>query len=280
VLSLAAGSSIDLRFAEVAPARPQTASWARTLGARRAVVLIHGLKVHTLREGAPYQAKFDGWQAAGSRLVKGLAPLGDVYAAAYSQNATVEQIAADPRWLDCIASLRAMGYTEIVLVGHSAGGIIARELVEDHAECGCTKVVQVCAPNAGSSWANLYPAVVEGEMLFTRSLTKAERERVLESRADRRIPSDVEFVCIVGNVEIYGDGLVACSCQWPPDLQSQGVPAQLVASFHPLAVRSATGVAEIIQAVRDRAPRWTAAEVAQARKRLLQKTEQSSASGR
>src|SRR5262249_36097126 len=121
-----------------------------------------------------------------------------------------------------------------------------------------------------------YPAVVEGQMLFTRSLTKTERQRVLESRADRRIPADLEFVCIVGNVELYGDGLVACSCQWPPDLQNQGVPAQLVASFHPLAVRTANGVAEIIRAVRDGSPRWTAAQVAQARKRLFQKTEPSS----
>jgi len=279
-VALGVGASIDLRFAEVAPARPESATWVRTLGARRAVVLIHGLKVHTFRESAPYEAKFDTWQRPGSRLVNGLAPLGDVYAAAYSQNATLEEIAADPRWLRCIANLRATGYSEIILVGHSAGGIIARELVEDHPDCGCTKVVQVCAPNAGSSWAKLYPAVVEGEMLFTRSLTKGERQRVLESRADRHIPPDVEFVCIVGTVEIYGDGLVACSCQWPPDLQSQGVPAQLVASFHPLAVRSACGVVEIIQAVRDRSPRWTAAEVAQARKRLFQKSEQSSPSPR
>jgi pimeloyl-ACP methyl ester carboxylesterase len=276
-MTLGAGPSIDLRFAEVAPARPDSASWVRTLGARRAVVLIHGLKVHTFREMAPYEAKFDSWQGSRSRLVSGLAPLGDIYAAAYSQNATVEQIAADPRWLVCFASLRAMGYSEIILVGHSAGGIIVRELVEDHPRCGCTKVVQVCAPNAGSSWANLYPAVVEAEMLFTRSLTKAERQHALESRADRHIPPDVEFVCIVGNIEVYGDGMVACSCQWPPDLQSQGVPVRLVAALHPLAVRTAPGVVEIIQAVREPAPRWTAAQVAQVRKRLLQKTEPSSA---
>jgi pimeloyl-ACP methyl ester carboxylesterase len=275
VLAVGAGTSIDLRFAEVAPARAVTAPWVRTLGARRAVLLIHGLKVHVFQDRAPYQAKFDSWQGSGSRLVKGLAPLADIFAAAYSQNAAVEDIAADPRWLGCIASIRAMGYSEIVLVGHSAGGIIARELVEDHPDCGCTKVVQVCSPNAGSSWANLYPAVVEGEVLFTHSLTKAERQRVTDGRSDRRIPSDLEFVCIVGNAEFYGDGLVSCGCQWPPDLQSQGMPARVVATAHPLAVRSAAGVTEIIQAVREQAPRWTAAQVAQARKRLLQKTEQS-----
>ena len=279
-MTFGASASLDLRFAEVAPPRPETSSWVRTLGARRAVVLIHGLKVHVFRDRAPYQAKFDGWQEAGSRLVKGLAPLGDVYAAAYSQNTPIEDIAADPRWLSCVANLRDLGYSEIVLVGHSAGGIIARELVEDHPTCGCTKIVQVCAPNAGSWWANLYPAVVQGEMLFTRSLTKAERQHVLEDRADRHIPSEVEFVCIVGNLEVYGDGMVACSCQWPPDLQSQGVPARLVATAHPLAVRSAAGIAEIIQAVRERSPRWTAAQVAQARKRMLQKTEQSGAPAR
>jgi pimeloyl-ACP methyl ester carboxylesterase len=263
-LTLAAGSTIDFRIAEVSPERAESASWVRTPGARRAIILIHGLKVHAFFEHAPYEARFDSWQKPGSRLVKGLALLGDVYAAAYSQNVAVEKIAADARWLLCIASIHALGYQEIILVGHSAGGIIARELVEDHPQCGCTKVVQVCAPNGGSAWAEFYPGVVKGQTLFVRSLTSGEREQAREHRANRQIPTDVEFVCLVGS----GEFLVTHACQWPLDLQAQGIPARLVDTAHPLAVRSATGVGEIVHAVRDRVSRWNKSEVAEARKLL------------
>jgi hypothetical protein len=140
--------------------------------------------------------------------------------------------------------------------------------VEDYPGAGVTKVVQVCAPNAGSGWAKLQ-AVPRNEKPFLQSLTKDERRRELRDRLDVSIPDDVEFVCVVGNGAVAGDGVVASRSQWSPDLQAQGIPAVTVAKDHLSMVRSAAGVAMIAELVRTPQPRWSPAQVAEARKAIL-----------
>src|SRR5579859_6205133 len=141
------------RCEEVAPAVAEAKEFVRSPDRERAVLLIHGLTLRPLNKDAGKKAVFRAWQLADSPLVKKLAKDADVYAFAYAQTAAADEI---PEIADLgvwVERLRKLGYKEIVLIGYSAGGVIAREFVEDNPDIGVTKVIQVCAPNEGSGWA-------------------------------------------------------------------------------------------------------------------------------
>jgi pimeloyl-ACP methyl ester carboxylesterase len=259
---------VEVQFLQVGPQSRPTAEWRRSPGERRAVVLIQGLIVHPFSKEKVGQASLRDWQKPSSALVKGLAAEGDVYAFAYGQNETVDEIADHDALRDGLARLRKMGYGDVVLVGYSAGGVIARRVVEDYPDVGVTKVVQVCAPNAGSGWAKLN-AVRSNQKPFLQSLTKEERRREMRSRLEVTIPDGIEFVCVVGTGALKGDGVVSTRSQWTPDLQAQGIPAVTVATDHLSMVRSAKGAEKIVELVRTPQPRWTPAKVSAARKAIL-----------
>jgi pimeloyl-ACP methyl ester carboxylesterase len=258
-----AAPPIETRFVQVAPAPA-----ARSADKVRAVVLLHGLKPHPFSKENVTKATFHGWQQPDSVLVKQLAKDSDVYCFAYAQNASVDEVAesADLAW--AVRRLRERGYREVVLVGHSAGGLIARQFVEDNPDAGVTKVLQVCAPNGGSSWASL-KAVRSNQMDFLASLTKETRRKALSNRSDRTIPSDVEFACVVANALVIGDGLVQTRAQWTEDLQRQGVPAFPLNTTHWFAPHSRQGAELIAELVREPLPRWDARKVAEVRRRIF-----------
>ena len=79
------------------------------------------------------------WQKADSPLVKELARNADVFAFAYGQN-PLDTILRHSKLGENIAAIRKLGYSEVILVGHSAGGLIARQFVEDNSQAGVTKV--------------------------------------------------------------------------------------------------------------------------------------------
>jgi pimeloyl-ACP methyl ester carboxylesterase len=266
--SLVAADPVEVRFVQVAPQDRPSAEWRRSSGERRAVVLIQGLMPHPFSNEHVKRATLRDWQEPGSKLVKRLAGEGDVYAFAYGQNVAVDEIADHDALWGGLLRLRAMGYRDVVLVGYSAGGVIARRVVEEYPDAGVTKVVQVCAPNAGSGWAKL-SAVRGDQKRFLQSLTKEERRRETRARMDVTIPDEVEFVCVVGTAGVSGDGVVSRRSQWPPDLQAQGVPAVTVTSDHLSMVRSAGGADAIAELVRAPQPRWSPAKVAAARKSVL-----------
>src|SRR5262249_18474068 len=160
-----------------------------------------------------------------------------VFAFAYGQTVPVDTIAALPSLRCGIWRLRELGYKEIVLVGFSAGGLVARQVVEDEPDLGVTKVIQVCTPNGGPSWARLKAAGPANQKPFLQSLTKETRGRSLEGRAGKRIPDGVQFVCAVGAGMGISDGVVSTHSQWPEDLQRQGIPAVLFRTEHLGAVR-------------------------------------------
>ena len=115
------------------------------------------------------------------------------------------EVAALPGFADNLRKLKQLGYTDLVLVGHSAGGLVARHFVEDYPDAGVTKVVQVCTPNGGSFWANFRVGVRKSQRAFLGSLTRDGREQCLRERGDKRIPPSVDFVCLVGNRAGEGD---------------------------------------------------------------------------
>jgi pimeloyl-ACP methyl ester carboxylesterase len=266
---LAVGAEpVEVQFVQVAPQERPAGEWRRSPGERRAVVLIQGLKPHPFSKDGAARPTLRDWQKPGSSLVKRLAADADVYAFCYGQTVAVDDIAGHPALWGGTLRLRDMGYREVVAVGYSAGGVVARRLVEDYPDAGVTKVVQVCAPNAGSGWAKL-GAVRKSQKPFLESLTKEQRRRELRSRLDVHVPDDVEFVCVVGTGAWTGDGVVAARSQWPPDLQAQGIPAVTVPTDHLSAVRSPGAEETIAEAVREPQPRWAPALVAAARKTIL-----------
>ncbi|HZT82653.1 MAG TPA: hypothetical protein VFA26_20660, partial [Gemmataceae bacterium] len=216
----------------------------------------------------PARPHFPSWVQPDGHLVKALLPDADVFAFGYAQTAPVTEVAAQPALPAAVRWLRSAGYREVVLVGFSAGGLVARQLVEDVPGLGVTKVVQVCAPNGGSSWAKVKTGLPAGQGPFVESLTKAARAKWHEARRDRRVPDGVQFVCVVGTGLGVGDGVVTTRSQWPEDLQRQGVPAVLLHTEHLRAVRTAEGAKVIALLVREELPRWDAQQVAAMRRRM------------
>ncbi len=259
---------VEVQFVQVAPQDRPSAEWRRSPGERRAVVLIQGLMLHPFSKADVPRASLRDWQKPGSPLVKRLAGSGDVYAFAYGQNVPVDDIADHNALWGGLLRLRRMGYGEVVVVGYSAGGIIARRVVEDYPDAGVTKVVQVCAPNAGSGWASV-KAVREPQKPFLSSLTKKERRREMRDRMEVTLPDGVDFVCLVGTGALTGDGVVSRRSQWSPDLQAQGVPAVTFATDHLSMVRTAKGADVIADLVRTPQPRWSPEKVAASRKAIL-----------
>jgi pimeloyl-ACP methyl ester carboxylesterase len=263
----AVSTPLPTQFVQVAPDFREAADAVRSAGRERAVVLVHGLLAHPFSKNNVARADLHSWQKPGAALVQRLGRDSDVYAFAYAQTVAADAVAGRSDLADCVRLLRLHGYTEVILVGHSAGGLIARTLVEDRPDVGVTKVVQVCVPNGGSGWATLQ-AVRSNQVEFLSSLTKSARQRAAAERGDRTIPPGVEFVCVVGTGTVVGDGLVNCRCQWPEDLQRQGVPAVALAATHWTAVRGAKGIELLARLVREPQPRWDIEQVRAARKRL------------
>ncbi len=262
----APAAKVDTLFEKVAPAKPAS---GRTPGQGRAVVLIHGLGLHPLARERAGRAALRSWQKPEGVLVKELARHADVYALSYGQVVAVDKVCEAIHLADRVRELRKAGYRDVVLVGHSAGGLIARQLVEDHPSLGVTKVIQVCSPNTGSGLAAIR-AARDAQVAFLISLGKAARTTFLARRSDLRIPAAVQFACVVGvTVPLGGDGIVSTASQWSEDLQKQGIPAYLLRATHRDAVRSARAAELIARLVREAQPRWKADQVTQARKKLL-----------
>lgn len=265
-LLFASTPAIETHFVQVAPV-PAHQEWWKEAGKTRAVVLIHGLFVHPFSKTKVGRAELHSWQKPDCLLVKRLAQEADVFAFAYGQTVSADEIAECPDLENSVRKLRQAGYRQIVLIGHSAGGVIARQFVEDHPDSGVTKVIQVCAPNAGSGWAK-WQTVRANQIDFLDSLTKLARRRSLSNRADKEIPGHIEFACIVGTGSVVGDGVVSNRSQYPPDLQKQGIPAYPFNSTHWTVLRSRKGAELVARLVREPQSRWDEKQVKAIRRQL------------
>ncbi len=234
----------------------------------RAVVLVPGLHVHPLRPTRVLVPDRRPWQEPKSELVKALAKDSDVFAFGYAQSLGVDEVVRAPGLANAVARLRNGGYKEIVLVGHSAGGVIARAFVERNPDAGVTKVIAVGAPFAGSKAATVtigYPRV---QKPFIQSLTPAARAAAANANRDL-IGKDLEFVCVVCKLKrAETDGIVPVDSQWPEDLQKLGVPMELAAVSHLDAMHNAATARTIAKLVREKLVRWSPEEAELARKIL------------
>ena len=266
VLTLGGAPSVQSVCLQAAPAREK---WQRSPNQTQAVVLIHGFHFHFLDKSVP-KAELRAWQKSDSPLVKELAKSADVFVFAYGQNAGLDTIVKETKLSANVAELRKLGYTDIVLIGHSAGGLIARHFVEDNPDAGVTKVVQICAPNGGSPLAIL--TAPKSQKAFMECLTTEHRKRCAELRAEKKIPDSVQFLCVVAKEKNKNtDGVVPCAGQWTADLQKQGIPAVCVVGGHREIVRDVKLIETVAAFARDKHERWPVERIEKAKKDIFGK---------
>jgi pimeloyl-ACP methyl ester carboxylesterase len=219
-------------------------------------------------EDTSAKAVFSDWQKSGSPLVLHLSKSADVFSFAYGQNISLENIADAPHLSGAVKQLKDLGYSEIILIGHSAGGVLARLFIEDHAHAGVTKVIQVCAPNGGTYLAKLTGLAPKSQEAFMLSLTEESRELCSKKRTDKKVPPAIQFVCVVGKYDKSGDGVVTCERQWTEDLQRQLIPAVELATSHNMVMSHADRVKRLAQLVREDHPRWKEEQVRSFKQKL------------
>jgi pimeloyl-ACP methyl ester carboxylesterase len=270
-LFAAPAANLPTEVWQVAPDPQGQPWWQATTGRKdRAVLLVPGLKIHPLRPQLVHKPQLHDWQEPRSVIVQVLGRDADVFAFGYAQTVPVDVVAHSPGLRDAVTQMRRAGYKEVVLVGHSAGGLVARHFVEAYPDAGVTKVIQVAAPNAGSDAAAFFKGgYPKSQAAFVQSLAPAARAEG-QRRSTALVSPRVELVCVVCRIaKANGDGLVKLDSQWPDDLQQQGVPAAVVQVSHFDAMKSGSSVRLIAGLARTHLTRWAPEQVDQARRVLF-----------
>src|SRR5262245_13363118 len=122
LMAVLAVSPVQTKLVHLAPVHRDDLSLQRTDGRERAVILIHGFKPQPFSDQHVCRPDWHSWQRPGSELLKVLGRDADVFGFAYGQNAPIGQIARSPALAGYIYQVKTMGYREIVIIGHSAGG--------------------------------------------------------------------------------------------------------------------------------------------------------------
>src|SRR5436305_13849202 len=108
-----------------------------------AILPIYGSRTSPTRPGKAARPQLHAWVQPKAELVKALAPDFDVYAFGYAQTVPVDAVSLSPGLIAAVGKLKQAGYKELALIGHSAGGLIARQFVERFPAAGVTEVIQV-----------------------------------------------------------------------------------------------------------------------------------------
>jgi pimeloyl-ACP methyl ester carboxylesterase len=246
------------------------AGWLNTPRTKdRALLLIPGLKIHPLRPAQCARPERHSWQETNSDLVRMLAADFDVFAFGYAQTAPLEVVVHSPGLRDAVGHLKKAGYKDIVLVGHSAGGVIARLFATSYPDAGVTKVIAVASPHAGAEAAKLQIGYPRVQAPFVQSLAPNVR-MAAKIAGDAKPNNSVEMACVVCKLRrLDSDGLVNIASQWPEDCRSCGVPAVVVQVSHWEVMLNPAGAKVIGELAREKLARWNRDEVEQARRALF-----------
>jgi pimeloyl-ACP methyl ester carboxylesterase len=265
----APAANLPTELWQVAPEPKGKAALTTPRTKDRAVLLVPGLKLHPLRPAMCTRPERHPFQEPGSELVRTLAKDSDVFAFGYAQTAALDAVVHAPGLRDAVARLKKAGYKELVLVGHSAGGVIARLFVAAYPDAGVTKVVAVAAPHAGAEAARIPVGYPRAQIPFIQSLAP-------EARLAARVPGDpkpdpaVQMACVVCKMRWFdGDGLVPTASQWPEECRKGGVPAVLVSGNHWDVMHNPASTKVIADLAREKLTRWTPDEAETARKLLF-----------
>jgi pimeloyl-ACP methyl ester carboxylesterase len=235
-----------------------------------AVILLHGLMPRPFRTDLAEHPEPHSWQKPTGDLVKLLSADADIFGFSYAQTLPVDAIALSRGLQSGIAMIKAASYKQIVLVGHSAGGIIARRFVELYPDSGVTKLICVACPHLGSDWAELPQVVLpKVQVRFIQSLLPEYREQRAKEWS-HSLNRDVQVCCVICKLSRLGsDTVVPVASQWPDQLQQQGVPAVLVGCTHFEAMKSEKSLKAISDLVKGKVTRWAPEQVEQARTALF-----------
>ncbi len=264
------GLDVEVDMWQVAPNRSHRSASIELLKTKdKAVLLIPGLKIHPLRPALATQPELHKWQLPNSELVRALASEFDVFAIGYAQTAPVDVVARSPALHAQVQLLKNAGYREIVLIGHSAGGVIARLYAAAYPRSGVTKVITTAAPHAGALMARLPVGYPKIQAPFVQSLTPEARRRC-PPPVDSDPQQPLEMVCVVARLpRLFSDGLVELESQWPEECRAAGVPVVIVEVSHFEVLLHPASVREVAQLAREKLRRWTPEEVDKALQLLL-----------
>ncbi|MCE9565585.1 MAG: hypothetical protein K8U57_26485 [Planctomycetes bacterium] len=232
----------------------------------RAVLLIPGLKIHPFKPTYATRPVIREYQQASSELVRSLAKDSDVFAFGYAQTVSLDAVAQSPGLRATVAQIKNAGYSDIVLIGHSAGGVIARIFAESHPESGVTKIITVASPHDGSEVAKLKIGYFKVQAAFVESLSPDARAQAARGKFDDKL----QMACVVCKVKgIEADGLVCLPSQWPADCRKAGVPAVLVQTDHWHAMLAPASIRTICTLTSEKLTRWSQEEVEKGQKVLF-----------
>ncbi len=269
-LLLSWGADVRVEMWQVAPNRSHRSARVELLKTKdKAVLLIPGLKIHPVRPALATQPELHKWQLPNSELVRALASDFDVFALGYAQTAPVDVVARSPALHAQVQLLKDAGYREIVLIGHSAGGVVARLYAATYPKSGVTKVITTAAPHAGALIARIPVGYPKIQAPFVQSLTPEARRRCAQP-VDSDPQQPLEMVCVVARLpRLFSDGLVELESQWPEECRAAGVPVVVVEVSHFEVLLHPASVRKVAQLTREKLRRWTPEEVEQALQVLL-----------
>jgi len=269
-LSLTPAQELAVTFWGITPAVKDRAALVEFKPThKKAVVLVHGLLPRPLHPELAEVPEPHNWQKPTVEVVKILAEEFDVFGMSYAQTLPVDLVPLSKEFREGIATLKKLGYTQIVLVGHSAGGVLVRRFVELFPDAGVTKIIMVGTPHLGSGWTN-FPArfIPKQQSRFIESLS--ESYRIEATKCAPPLSEKLEACCVVCKLpRLKSDTIVGLRSQWPEDLQNQGIPVILAQCNHFEAMTSLEIAKTIAEAAKNRVIRWNKDDTDRARKVLF-----------
>ena len=236
----------------------------------KAVVFLHGLQPHVFHPEKATKPQVHDWQEPGGVLVKQLSEDFDIFGFSYAQMQSVDSITLSRGLRTGINALKTAEYNEIVLIGHSAGAIIAREFTECFPNDGITKVIAVSGPHEGSGWARLPTFTLpKTQVAFINSLLPDVRIALRKERS-AKLPKSLEFCCVITKWNRTDhDTVVSLRSQWPPDLQDQGIPAVLASCNHFDVMTNEAAIKSITELAKGKVVRWKTEQTELAQQKLF-----------
>lgn len=86
------------------------------------------------------------------------------------------------------AILKETGHSQVILVGHSMGGIVARAVLAEYGARHIARVITIATPHQGTSWSFIFPS--------TPALQMQSRGAFLAALNDEGRQGPVPFLCL------------------------------------------------------------------------------------